>query len=217
MKIWKLTLWMIFLIVFFILLVASIGDVFEVVFTHYARYLWFLIGAVLMLLLHFINKKNRDIFMKAHHELTHMFLDVITLKEIVKIKVDKQKGSVESNGNSFMLEIVDLAPYCLPLFAYVIMLFGYFFARDMSYVFFILLGFAYTFHILCIKFDFKSFKEMGRHQNDINQYPLIFSYSYILCFWLFNTFIVLISVRSDVFSAYAFMFESFKETITNII
>ena len=216
MKVWKLILWMLFLTIFFILLVASIGDVFEVVINNYARYLWFIMGGILVIFLNFLNKKNRDILMKSHNELTRMFLDFITFKEILRIKVDKHKGSVESTGNNIMEESVALAPYCLPLLAYVVMIFGYFFAKDMSYVFFILLGMAYTFHLLCIKFDFRSFKEMGRHLEDINRFPLIFSYFYILCFWLFNTMIVLVAIRSNVFGAFAFMFESFMQTVTNI-
>ncbi len=217
MKPIKLIMWMIFLMSFFLLLLASIGDVYEVIRNNGYRYFWFLMGFVVMLLLNAVNRRNREIFMKTHHELTHMVLGFITFKEIHRMKVEKQRGSVVVSGNNVLIETVTLAPYCLPLLAYVVMIFGFFFARDMSYAFYIFLGMAYMFHLLCIKFDFKSFKDMGRSQEDINQFPLLFSYSYILCFWLFNTMIILVTIRNNnIFKSFVFMFDSFKETIMNI-
>ena len=115
-----------------------------------------------------------------------------------------------------MLEAVSLSPYCLPLAAYVVMIFGYFFANNMSGAYALILGVAYAFHLLCIKEDFGSWKQFGRHQTDINQYPLFFSYLYILCFWLMNTMIVLLSVRRDFIEAFVYLFNSFKHTIVAI-
>lgn len=216
MKARTLILWMIFLLAFFALLIGSVDDVYEVVKNNDKCYLYFLGGGILIIILDMLNKKNKNFLKKTHHEFTHIVVDFITFREIINLKIDKQKGSVVSKGNDSMLETSKLAPYCLPLLAYIIMIFGCFIASNMSYVYYVVLGMAYTFHLLCIKLDFRSFKDMGRHQDDINQYPLIFSYSYILCFWLFNTFIVLISVRSNMLRAYAFMFESFKETFSSI-
>lgn len=216
MKLGKFLLWIILLALFLALLIASVGDVFTIVVNSYRRYLWFLGGGILMLIIDRFAKKNNEILKTTHHELTHMFVNLITFRKILMIKVDTHGGAIASLGKKWMLEMVALAPYCLPLAAYVVMLFGVFFANDMNYIFYILLGITYFFHVLCIISDFKSIKIMGRHQTDINQYPLLFSYLYILCFWLFNTMIVLISVRSDIFNAYRFMFNCFKETILSL-
>ena len=80
----------------------------------------------------------------------------------------------------------------------------------------LILGIAYFFHLLCIKSDFGEWPLMGRGQPDINQYPLSFSYLYIFSFWLFNTMIVLLSVRSDIVDAYLQMYDSFIGTIVSL-
>lgn len=216
MKLGKFIFWMLFLVIFLILLITSMDDVFMVVVNSYWRYLWFLGGCLLMLIIDRFSTKNNEILKTMHHEFTHLFVNLITFRKVLMLKVDTKGGSVASLGKQWMIETVSLAPYCLPLLSYVVMLFGSFFANDMGYVFFVLLGLTYAFHLLCVKSDFISLKIMGRHQTDINQYPLLFSYLYILCFWLFNTMIVLISIRSDVFRAYVFMFNNFKETIMSI-
>ncbi len=203
----KYIIWLLFLLVFFIFLIASFNDVFEVVVKNHSRYQWFVVGGILMVILCLVFRGNRDIIITSHHEVAHFVASLFTGKEIYQMKIGKQEGSVVSGGNKFMVEMVALAPYCLPIYAYVIMLFGSAWARDMLWLYSLLLGMCYTCHLISIKKDFQSLKIMGRHQDDINRYPLIFSYTYILCFWLFNTYIVLISVRSDVFKAFKFMFD----------
>lgn len=201
------------LIGFFILVILSAGEVWTVVKSSYQRYLFFLGGMVLIFVVDKFTYRNNQMLKTFHHESTHLLVNLITFRKVLMLRVDTRGGVVSSVGNKWMMEAVSLAPYCLPLGAYVVMLFGCFFANDMSHIYAIILGAAYGFHLLCIKADMVSLGVMGRHQPDINQYPLVFSYLYILSFWLFNTMIVLLSVRRDMFEAYRFMLENFKEII----
>lgn len=194
----------------------NIGEVFKVFCNNPERYAYFLGGCLITFVVDRYTSKNNHVLKTFHHESTHMFVNLITFRKILMMRVDTNGGVVSSIGSKWMLEAVSLSPYCFPLVAYIVMAFGYFFANDMSYIYAIILGVAYAFHLLCIKDDLGPWPVLGRHQSDINQYPLLFSYLYIFCFWLFNTFIVLLSVRKDIIAAYSSMFNSFKESIIAI-
>ena len=209
-------IWVALLLSFLLLLLVSLDEVGQVVISNYERYLYFIGGGVFVFIIDRYASKNNRVLKTYHHESTHMFVNLITFRKVLMMKVDTNGGVVSSVGNNWMLEAVSLSPYCFPLAAYVVMIFGYFFANDMSYVYAVILGVAYAFHLLCIKEDFGPWPILGRHQPDINQYPLLFSYLYIFCFWLFNTYIVLLSVRRDVFAAYSYVFNCFKESIISI-
>lgn len=216
MKTKQLVIWMIVLLIFLFLLFKSFNDVYTVVISSYERYLYFAGGCVLMFLIDRFTSKNNQVLKILHHENTHFFVNMITFRKILMMRVDTNGGVVSSVGSKWMLEAVSLAPYCFPFAAYIVMAFGYFFANDMSNVYAVIVGVAYAFHLLCIKSDFGPWPMMGRGQSDINQYPLIFSYLYILCFWLFNTMIVLLSVRNDIVDAYIYLIVDFKETILSL-
>lgn len=209
-------IWMICLLAFTILQFATLDDVYKVVVNNLSRYLWFFAGWIVMLVVDRLFKKNSEILKTLHHEATHLLISILTFRKILMLQVDATGGQVSSIGKRWMLEAVSLSPYCFPLLAYIVMVFTYFFAYDMSHISSLLLGMAYMFHLLCLKSDFFSFSLMGSHQTDINQYPLLFSYTFIFCFWLFNTQIVLLSVRRDFIQAYAFMFEQVRQTIIAI-
>lgn len=215
MRISSFVLWIVILLLFLMLLFASIYDVYQVISNSFKRYYWFIGGFILTLVAErFISNK---MFLKIyHHESTHMFMNLITFRKILMLQVHTEGGVVSSIGRNWMLEAVSLAPYCFPLASYIVMAFGYFFANDMVHILNLFLGMTYAFHILCIKEDLGPFPILGRHQTDINQYPLLFSYLYILTFWLFNTMIVLLSVRRDIVASFYFMFNHFRETITSV-
>ena len=215
MKQSKFILWILFLAFFLVLQILTIDNVLEVVWKSLERYWGFVVGIILIFLVDKFTTRNNSILKTFHHETTHMFVSLISFRKIITLKVDVLGGVVASAGKKWMFEAEALAPYCLPLAAYVVMFFGYFFANDMTHILTVMLGLAYGFHLLCIKEDFDSLKMLGRHQPDINQFPLLFSYLYILCFWLFNTFIVLLSIRIDVYQAYKYLFLCYKDTIVS--
>ncbi len=204
------------LVIFLVLLFLTIDEVLVVVVNSYTRYLYFLLGGALMFVIDRFTYRNNKMMKTFHHESTHMLVSLLTFRKVLMLKVEPDSGAVASAGSKRMLEAVSLSPYCFPLFAYVVMIFGYFFGRDMVNIYAVILGAAYAFHLLCIKDDFVSLKVLGRHQTDINQYPLLFSYSYILSFWLFNTMIVLLSVRRDIVEAYLYIFDNFKQIVCSI-
>ena len=217
MKIKQLIIWVCILVLFLLLMLAALDDIGEVVANSYQRYFYFLGGCLLMFLVDRYTSKNNRVLKTLHHESTHMFFNLVTFRKVLMIQVDMNGGVVSSVGNKWMLEAVSLSPYSFPLAAYIVMAFGYFFANDMTHIYAVILGVTYAFHLLCIKEDFGPWPVLGRHQPDINQYPLLFSYLYIFCFWLFNTFIVLLSVRRDIIAAYSYVFNCFIETIMDIL
>lgn len=216
MKPVRFILWILALTVFLVLQILTIDNVFTVVWNSFGRYWWFIAGIIAIFLVDRFTTKNNGILKTFHHEMTHMFVGLVTFRKILTLKVDIVGGLVASTGRKWMYEVDALAPYCLPLAAYVVMFFGLFFANDMTHIFTLLLGITYGFHLLCIKEDFVSWKIMGRHQADIHQFPLLFSYLYIFCFWLFNTMIILLSIRIDIYEAYKYLFGCYRDTLISL-
>lgn len=217
MKVNQLLIWIGALLLFLLLICSAFDDVYKVVANNYERYIFFIVGCLIMFVVDKYTSTNNQWLKTYHHENTHLLFNLITFRQILMLRVDADGGLVSSMGRSkWMLEAVSLSPYCFPLAAYIVMGFGYFFANDMSSVYALILGIAYFFHLLCIKSDFGEWPLMGRGQPDINQYPLSFSYLYIFSFWLFNTMIVLLSVRSDIVDAYLQMYDSFIGTIVSL-
>lgn len=210
-------IWMACLCIFLIFTLMNVGEVFKVFCDNPELYAYFLGGCLIMFVVDKYTSTNNQWLKTYHHENTHLLFNLITFRQILMLRVDADGGLVSSMGRSkWMLEAVSLSPYCFPLAAYIVMGFGYLFANDMSSVYALILGIAYFFHLLCIKSDFGEWPLMGRGQPDINQYPLSFSYLYIFSFWLFNTMIVLLSVRSDIVDAYLQMYDSFIGTIVSL-
>jgi len=93
-----------------------------------------------------------------------------------------------SGNNNYSLIPVALAPYCLPIFTYFLLAFRCIVGEHFLWICDLCIGMTLCFHYYCFK------TQIGNHQTDINQYPLSFSYFYILTAWIINICIILVAL-----------------------
>lgn len=156
------------------------------------RFKWIGVGIVGFAIFHHFVKKNRDFFETFSHEMTHGVVALLCFREITSFQANKKDGVIWTRGGRWSEPFVSLAPYCFPLFTYIMLLLwslvatrslvatGALFALD------IIVGITIAFHFFCFK------SQTGKYQPDINKFPLWFSYIYIWTFRLLNVLIILL-------------------------
>lgn len=161
------------------------------------RYLWVGVGIVGFAIFHHFVEKNRSFFETFSHELTHGIVALLCFREIVSFQVNKEDGVIWTRGGRWAEAFVSLAPYCLPVFTF-IMLFLWSLVANSSlvlkgslYAFDIITGMTISFHFFCFK------SQTSKNQKDISQFPIWFSYIYIWVFRLFNILVVLLCYMPD--------------------
>lgn len=161
-------------------------------FSVIALYKWVGLGVVIFAVLHYFVKRNREVMATFSHEITHAVVAIGCFREIVSFQVNVREGVVWSRGSRWSEPFVSLAPYCFPLFTYVMLLLWSFVATrqmvasDGLWAFDIIIGMTIMFHIICFK------QQTGTHQTDITDYPLYFSYIYIWLFRLLNFLVIIL-------------------------
>lgn len=156
------------------------------------RFKWVGAGIVAWALYHRFIEKNRDWFETFTHELTHAIVAVLFLREITSFQANQREGVIWSRGPLWCEAFVALAPYCLPIFTYV-MLFIWSLVASRSLVstealwgLDILVGLTLCHHFFCFH------SQTGSYQPDLQKFPLFFSYTYIWFFRLFNLLVVVL-------------------------
>ena len=153
-------------------------------------YTWVAVGALFTFLLKILLKSKSRFFETFSHELTHVIVALLFGRKVHSFHVeDSGSGMIFTSGNNnYSLIPVALAPYCLPIFTYILLGFRSIVADNHLWVCDIFIGMTLCFHYYCFK------SQIGNQQTDINQYPLSFSYSYIVTVWLINTCIILVAL-----------------------
>ncbi len=155
-------------------------------------YKWVGAGIVIFAILHYFVRRNREMMGVFSHELTHAVVAVACFREILSLQVNQRDGVVWTRGRTWSEVFVTLAPYCLPLFTYIMLFLWSLVATPQLaisgglWAFDIIVGMTIMFHIVC-------FKEQTRpDQTDIQEYPLYFSYLYIWLFRLLNLLVIIL-------------------------
>lgn len=162
------------------------------------RYQWVGVGIVAFVGLHyFIIRKhkgeaNYEWAKTFSHELTHTIVAMLCFREITSFKAEQGEGLIRSRGSDWAAAFVSLAPYCLPIFTY-IMLFIWSLVASRSLVstnslwaIDIIVGITIAFHFFCFK------EQTGDYQTDIKKFPRMFSYTFIWFFRILNILIILL-------------------------
>ena len=164
-------------------------------------YQWTAVGMVLFFVCERFLKENLKWFETFTHELTHTLIAILFFRRIHSFEAGDNSGHISTSGNDNTLVFVDLAPYCLPIYTYILLV-----VRSICYSPFlwcvdIIIGMSFAFHISTFK------KQIGNYQTDINKRPLFFSYTYITAALLFNLCVVIVSYWStkNVFTAFWFV------------
>lgn len=162
-------------------------------------YKWTAIGAVIFLVLkRFWFSKNLQWFEVFTHELTHTIVSLLTFRKMSNFQAGERSGAVYTSGGSLSGILVSLAPYCLPIYSYFLLMLRPIIANEGLWIYDILLGITLAFHASCFASDTRNY------QTDINQYPFFFSYSYIAAALLFNLNAILVSywTSKNIFTAW---------------
>ena len=150
-----------------------------------AIYQWAGVGIVAFAVLHAVVKKNMTWLETFSHELTHIIVAFLFLRRVHSFHAEEGSGVVYTSGeHQYGLAPMALAPYCLPIFTYLLLSIRCLMDFHGMWIYDILIGMTICFHFLCFK------NQTGKHQPDINQYPLSFSYLYIVTALLINFCII---------------------------
>ncbi len=183
--------------------------------SHITKYLWFLGGILLYFLTRMIPavKQNEGLFQTFSHELSHTVVGLLFLRKIHSFKAtDRDGGEIWHSGRSSIGEsYITLAPYCLPLGTYIFLLLGLFWSNSTLAVLHLFVGYTLAFHILCF------YTQLSPSQSDIKKFGNLFSYLFILFFWIFNLSVILVSIRYDIIEAFGTLLGEYWHNITSLI
>ena len=140
---------------------------------------WVAIGFVVFAILRRYIKGNLEFAETFSHELTHTIFAFLFNLQVVEFHANQGTGyMMAAQRNVYKGVPISLAPYCFPLFTFILLSFRWMMNFHGVWIFDIIIGCTLCFHFYCFK------TQIGNHQTDINQYPLLLSYSYILTSWL---------------------------------
>lgn len=161
-------------------------------------YQWVAVGIVIAVVIGRFTNKNLSWLETFSHESAHTVMALLFLRRVHSFHADEGSGVVFTSGTTRTgLIPMALAPYCLPIFTYLLLFLRPLIDFHSVWIFDILIGMSLAFHVRCFK------HQTGNHQSDINQYPLFFSYAYIYLARLINCCIIVVAFfpRYNVFSS----------------
>ena len=191
-------------VLFMLLCIEGIDIVRHVLFPHHGTwignlqlYMWAGIGALFFMVGQRFLKENLKWFETFTHELIHTLVSILLFRRIHSFEAKNGNGMMLSSGSDKTLVFVDLAPYCLPIYTYVLLFIRSITTGQFLWCIDTMIGISLAFHISCFK------KQIGSYQSDINKRPLYFSYTYIATALLFNACVFLVSFwnTKNVFTA----------------
>lgn len=191
------TIWMIGLLILIALTTPYLWYILKVLFIpkngdfwgQEKLYTWILVGIIVSFVLRKVLKNKSCFFETFSHELTHTIVALFFGRKIHSFHVeDSGAGMIFSSGKSYSHIPVALSPYCLPIFTYLFLGLRCIVEYDSLWICDFFIGLSLYFHYHCFK------SQIGNYQTDINQYPLSFSYTYIITAWLINICIILVAV-----------------------
>lgn len=157
--------------------------------SYYPWYLWLFAGNAIFFTINHFFDRNKELIKTFTHEKTHFIVDLLFFKRVKSIYAEERNGTVRSYSSGLGIAhlMSSLAPYCFPI--YTIPLLAIRCLCEPSYFPIIdtIIGITLGLHITCFA------EQIGSYQTDINQYPVWFSYIYIMSFWLFDIMLITMS------------------------
>ena len=143
-----------------------------------------------------IFNKNLEWMRTFSHELSHTIVGIMFFRKIHSFEAGVGSGVMtHSGGLRFGDTFISLAPYCLPIFTYLLLFLRELGAPSSLYIFDIMIGVTVAFHISCFR------RQIGNYQSDITSVGITRSYLFIFAMWIVNLTILLLSLRSGVIDA----------------
>lgn len=178
-------------------------------------YLWLAVGVVAFLLFNRLLIKGKDDFIRTFsHETNHAVASLLMFKKVHSFHAGTDSGVVyHTAGGRLSTVVIALAPYCLPLFSYALLLVRAVMLPQYFWIADILIGVTIGFYISVFR------QQTGSHQVDIQQFNMrLFPYWYIVTFLAFNATIIVVSLMPDknVVLAFADTFVDYWRTVVGL-
>lgn len=162
-------------------------------------YQWVGVGIAAFAVIRAFVKKNMVWLETFSHELTHIVVALLFFRKIHSFHAEEGRGVVYTSGkHEYALAPMALAPYCLPIFTYLLLSIRCMMDFHVMWIYDIIIGMSICFHYFCFK------HQIGNYQTDINQYPLSFSYLYIVTALLINFCVIWVAFfpRYNVYTSF---------------
>lgn len=182
------------------------------VISHPAKYQFVAIGMAAYIAITAIRVLNKNLeWMRTFsHELSHTIVGMMFLRKIHSFEAGVGTGVMShSGGLRFGDTFISLAPYCLPIFTYLLLFLRELGAPSSLYIFDIMIGVTVAFHIGCFR------RQTGRHQTDITGIGITRSYLFIITMWVINLAVLLLSIRMGVLDAFKSLALGSWDTLTD--
>lgn len=208
--------WWLFLAIFSPLVAVGVVHAVADMASSYMLYLWPTVGiAVFFVLDKTLIKGKDDTIRVFSHELNHAVVSLMLFKKVHSFHVESDHGVVyHTAGGRFSSVLINLAPYCLPLYTYILLIARAAMQPSLYWIVDILIGITVGFYISFFK------QGIGPHQTDISQYrQQLFPYWYIFTFIIFNATIILHSLlpHKNVFLAFVDTFANYWHYFVDFI
>ncbi|MBQ1202036.1 MAG: M50 family metallopeptidase [Alistipes sp.] len=180
--------------------------------SHYSAFMWVGVGMAAYFVLSIIRifNKNLEWLRTFSHELSHTIVGMMFLRKIHSFEAGEGEGEMShSGGLRFGTIFISLAPYCLPIFTYLLLFLRELSAANSLYIFDIMIGFTAAFHIGCFR------SQIGTHQTDITSVGILRSYLFIFAMWVVNLTILLLSIRYGVIDAFKTLAVEYWSTVVS--
>ena len=176
---------------------------------HIRVYQWMLLGlAAYFIIRRFSFFSRNELWLQTtSHEVTHAIVGMLFFHKIHSLQANVDHGVVYHSGRRFGDIFISLAPYCLPVLTYVLLLFRIIGSNKMLYVFDLLIGFTLAFHILCFS------KQTRLAQSDIQGQGYLRAFLFIFVSWFFNATIIFLSIRKGIIGAITYIFPEYWNDI----
>ena len=153
-------------------------------------YQWVAVGFIIYCIFHKYVHLNIEWLETDSHEKIHGIVGWFFGRRIHFSHSGEGNGVIYTSGQNFWnrwgILHMSLAPYYLPLWTYCILWLRPFINFEGRSFFDILIGITLAFHFFCFT------SQTRNDQTDINQYPLLFSYSYIYLARIINAIIIIV-------------------------
>jgi len=178
----------------------------------YYSYYGFVGGLALYFVFRRLQRKNIDFLETYTHENIHVFVGLLFLQRIHSFSATSGGGGLITHSGKYANNaFIALAPYCLPLYTYILFIPRSIIVPGYLWIYDIIVGFTVGFHALAIKGDIRP------DQSDIKSQGITFSYLFIGAFIFFGAAIILWAIPFGILGAFAKWWECVMVLATRVV
>lgn len=200
-----------FLAVALVIAIMAFPDVYDYASRDPYIYKWVLCGmGAYLLCARFLVASRESLTRVFTHELTHAIVGIMFLRKIISFNATKSSGVVMHSKGLFGDIFISLAPYCLPIYTFALLLLRLLGDESSLFIFDILIGFTLALHINCY------IMETRPRQTDIKNTGYMRSLMFIPTAWALNLSLIMLSIPKGVWYATVELTDIYKDTVMEL-